>query len=58
MKLKPHKLYDTFAEAIAAIFMHPAGAVQVLPFHGKWIIVSNKQAEELYYEPAGQKRAN
>ena len=58
MKLKAVKVYESFAEATAAIFMHPAGAVQVLPVHGKWIILTNKQAEELYYEPAGQKRAN
>ncbi len=58
MKLKAVKVYESFAEATAAIFMHPAGAVQVLPFHGKWIILTNKQAEELYYEPAGQKRSN
>ena len=58
MKLKAVKVYESFADAAAAIFMHPPGAVQVLPYHGKWIIVTNKQAEELYYDTAGQKRAN
>ena len=55
MKLKPVKVYDNFAEAAAAIFNYPAGAVQVLPYHGKWIVVTNKQAQELFYDTAGKK---
>jgi hypothetical protein len=40
MKLKPHKLYDTFAEAMAAIFLYPPGEAQVMPYNGKWVILT------------------
>ena len=39
MKLKPHKIYESFAEAMAAIFLHPPGEAQVMPYNGKWVIL-------------------
>jgi hypothetical protein len=39
MKLKPHKIYNSFAEAMAAIFLHPPGEAQVMPYNGKWVIL-------------------
>jgi hypothetical protein len=40
MKLKPHKIYESFAEAMAAIFLHPPGEAQVMPYNGKWVILT------------------
>lgn len=48
MKLKPTKIYDSFAEAMAAIFNYPPGQAQVHPYNGKWIIITSQQLKSLY----------
>jgi hypothetical protein len=39
MKLKPHKIYQTYKDAMTALFMYPPGEAKVVPYNGKWIIV-------------------